>query len=96
DAVYRDHGPDGDHFEIIDWKTGRTGTADPLQLAIYRLAWAERHGLPPSAVGAAFLYVRSGEVVRPTRLPGRAGLERILLGETADGTPSDGPIGSVV
>ncbi len=90
DAVYKTPGPDGDRFEIIDWKTGRTRTADPLQLAIYRLAWAERHGLRPSAVDAAFLHVRSGEVVRPARLPGRAGLERILLGETDDGLPPEG------
>ncbi|MCI0387041.1 ATP-dependent DNA helicase [Streptomyces sp. CNQ085] len=76
DAVYRDG--EG-RFEIIDWKTGRSGRADPLQLAVYRLAWAERHGLPPEAVRAAFLHVRSGELVRPARLPGRAGLERLLL-----------------
>ncbi|MFI7092291.1 UvrD-helicase domain-containing protein [Streptomyces lydicus] len=101
DAVYKEPGPDGDHFEIVDWKTGRAlprslnGTggapiADPLQLAVYRLAWAERYGLPPSAVGAAFVHVRSGEVIRPRRLPGRAGLERILLGETADRPPPKG------
>ncbi|WP_079123643.1 ATP-dependent DNA helicase [Streptomyces sp. NBRC 110611] len=100
DAVYKERGPDGDRFEIVDWKTGRnlprsfegtggTPGVDPLQLAVYRLAWAERHGLPPSAVDAAFLYVRSGEVVRPARLPGRAGLERLLLGETADGPPDE-------
>ncbi|MEV7868013.1 ATP-dependent DNA helicase [Streptomyces sp. NPDC088124] len=74
-------------YEIVDWKTGRTG-GDPLQLAVYRLAWAEQHGLPPEAVSAAFLYVRSGEVVRPGRLPGRAELERILTADApydADG-----------
>ncbi|WP_423835815.1 PD-(D/E)XK nuclease family protein [Streptomyces endophytica] len=90
DAVYKERGPDGDRYEIIDWKTGRTQTADPLQLAVYRLAWAERHGLPPSAVRAAFLYVRTGEIVRPARLPGRAGLERILRGETDDRRPPEG------
>ncbi|MGD3105603.1 ATP-dependent helicase [Streptomyces sp. YGL11-2] len=98
DAVYKERGPDGDRFEIIDWKTGRTlpdasrstGAADPLQLAVYRLAWAERYGLPPSEVGAAFLFVRTGEVVRPAGLPGRAGLERILLGDTADRYPPEG------
>ncbi|MEU5019849.1 UvrD-helicase domain-containing protein [Streptomyces angustmyceticus] len=90
DAVYKEPGPDGDRFEIVDWKTGRAHSADPLQLAVYRLAWAERYGLEPSAVDAAFLYVRSGEVVRPARLPGRAGLERILLGETADRPPAQG------
>ncbi|MDT3396972.1 ATP-dependent DNA helicase [Streptomyces sp. B1866] len=78
DAVYRE---DDGGFEIVDWKTGRSQDADPLQLAVYRLAWAEQHGLPLSAVRAAFLYVRGGEVVRPADLPGRAELERILLEE---------------
>ncbi|WP_370671732.1 PD-(D/E)XK nuclease family protein [Streptomyces sp. DpondAA-F4a] len=77
DAVYRT----GDTYEIVDWKTARHRTADPLQLAVYRLAWAELHGLAPEAVGATFLYVRTGETVRPTGLPGRAELERLLLDE---------------
>ncbi len=87
DAVYRESGPGGDTYEIVDWKTGHGRDADPLQLAIYRLAWAERHGLPLSSVSAAFLYVRSGEVVRPTGLPDRPALERLLLGP-ADGEES--------
>ncbi|MEU6343028.1 UvrD-helicase domain-containing protein [Streptomyces sp. NPDC046977] len=77
DAVYRE----GGRYEIVDWKTGRAGTADPLQLAVYRLAWAEQHGVPPEEVAAAFLHVRTGELVRPSGLPGRAALERLLLGE---------------
>ncbi|MFG3494984.1 UvrD-helicase domain-containing protein [Streptomyces sp. NPDC047928] len=84
DAVYRD--PDTGAYEIVDWKTSRSRTADPLQLAVYRLAWAEQHGLPPDAVTAAFVYVRTGDVVRPEPLPGRAELESVLLGETADET----------
>ncbi|MFF5335288.1 UvrD-helicase domain-containing protein [Streptomyces sp. NPDC013181] len=77
DAVYRT----GDTYEIVDWKTGRTHTADPLQLAVYRLAWAELHGLPLEDVTATFLFVRTGEAVRPASLPGRRELERILLDE---------------
>ncbi|MFF2959544.1 UvrD-helicase domain-containing protein [Streptomyces sp. NPDC057963] len=77
DAVYRT----GETYEIVDWKTARAHTADPLQLAVYRLAWAELHDLPLTAVTATFLYVRSGETVRPTRLPGRAELERLLWDE---------------
>ncbi|MGW7002878.1 ATP-dependent helicase [Streptomyces sp. NPDC054933] len=80
DAVYRD----GDSFEIVDWKTGRTPTADPLQLAVYRLAWAEQHGVRPERVTAAFVYVRTGQVVRPADLPDRPALERLLAGEAAD------------
>ncbi|MFI9292848.1 UvrD-helicase domain-containing protein [Streptomyces gardneri] len=77
DAVYRD--PDTGAYEIVDWKTSHHRTADPLQLAIYRLAWAEQHGLVPEDVTAAFVYVRTGEIARPARLPGRAELEALLL-----------------
>ncbi|MER7896086.1 ATP-dependent DNA helicase [Streptomyces sp. NPDC096046] len=81
DAVYKQG--DGKHatYEIVDWKTNRSHTADPLQLAVYRLAWAEQQGVPPESVTAAFLYVRSGEVVRPAELPDRAALERLLREE---------------
>ncbi|MGW6293770.1 ATP-dependent helicase [Streptomyces sp. NPDC055058] len=78
DAVYRHDDGDRVTYEIVDWKTGRGRTADPLQLAVYRLAWAEQQGVPPESVSAAFLYVRTGEVVRPDPLPGRAALERLL------------------
>ncbi|MEV4976363.1 UvrD-helicase domain-containing protein [Streptomyces scopuliridis] len=98
DAVYRHTqadpatGAETVTYEIVDWKTGRAGTADPLQLAVYRLAWAERHGLPPAEVTATFLYVRTGEVVRPDRLPGRPELERLLIEapESPDGTAPEG------
>ncbi|MFI0807880.1 ATP-dependent helicase [Streptomyces echinatus] len=82
DAVYRHGDGDGTTYEIVDWKTGRTRAADPLQLAVYRLAWAEQQGVPPESVTATFLYVRSGEAVRPAGLPDRAALERLLTGET--------------
>ncbi|MFG2298816.1 UvrD-helicase domain-containing protein [Streptomyces sp. NPDC048603] len=87
DAVYA---TPGGGFEIVDWKTGRTTDADPLQLAIYRLAWAETTGTPLDKVTAAFLHVRSGRVIRPRNLPTRERLERILLGG-ADRVP--GPAG---
>jgi DNA helicase-2/ATP-dependent DNA helicase PcrA len=76
DAVYETL----DGFEVVDWKTNRTATADPLQLAVYRLAWAEIAGVDPERVSAAFLYVRSGKVVRPDPLPGRSQLEALLSG----------------
>jgi len=85
DAVYREPAPDGrgHTYELLDWKTGRDpGRADPLQLAIYRLAWAEREGVPLERVRAAFLYVRTGEVIRPAGLPDRAALERLVRGDT--------------
>ncbi|WP_328553572.1 ATP-dependent helicase [Streptomyces sp. NBC_00358] len=91
DAVYRTDDGDGTAYEIVDWKTGHGRTADPLQLALYRLGWAERQGVPLESVTAAFLYVRDGEVVRPDRLPDRAALERLLTEDPAD--PQDGAHG---
>lgn len=80
DAVYA---ADGGH-EVVDWKTG-TEPADPVQLAVYRLAWAELVGLPVDAVSAAFLYVRSGEISRPSPLPDRAALTAIVTGDSRCG-----------
>ncbi|WP_344408206.1 ATP-dependent DNA helicase [Streptomyces viridochromogenes] len=91
DAVYRTGEGDGATYEIVDWKTNRARTADPLQLALYRLAWAEQQGVPLESVGAAFLYVRSGEVVRPDALPDRSALERLLTGEPAGETECEEP-----
>ncbi|MFG3203193.1 UvrD-helicase domain-containing protein [Streptomyces sp. NPDC048192] len=85
DAVYKHGEGHTATYEIVDWKTGRTRTADPLQLAVYRLAWAEQQGVPPESVTAAFLYVRTGEVVRPRDLPDRSRLERLL----GDGTGAE-------
>jgi len=76
DAVYENEGG----FLVVDWKTNQTNTADPLQLAIYRIAWAELTGLDASQVDAAFYYVRSGEVVGFADLPDRPALERIITG----------------
>jgi DNA helicase II / ATP-dependent DNA helicase PcrA len=75
DAVYRE--PDGSVL-VVDWKTSHAQTADPLQLAIYRLAWAELHGLAPEQVRAGFYYVRTGELVEPADLPDREALERVV------------------
>ncbi|ABL81023.1 MULTISPECIES: ATP-dependent DNA helicase [unclassified Nocardioides] len=80
DAVYAESTPEGDGFLVVDWKTNRAATADPLQLALYRLAWAELHDLPLERVRAAFYYVRTGEVVEPPDLPDRAALEALLDG----------------
>ncbi|MET9772826.1 ATP-dependent DNA helicase [Streptomyces sp. NPDC006367] len=81
DAVYKQGEGDTATYEIVDWKTGRERTADPLQLAVYRLAWAEQQRVPLESVTAVFLYVRTGEAVRPGHLPDRAALERLLTAE---------------
>jgi ATP-dependent DNA helicase UvrD/PcrA len=78
DAVYAEQVDGEDGFLVVDWKTNRAQTADPLQLAVYRLAWAELAGVPVERVRAAFYYVRSGDLVEPVGLPSRAGLEALL------------------
>jgi DNA helicase-2/ATP-dependent DNA helicase PcrA len=88
DAVYRTE----KGFEVVDWKTNHRETADPLQLAVYRLAWAEREGVELQRVSAAFLYVRSGTVVRPEELPDRAGLEALLDTVTPNGERVHGAV----
>ena len=76
DAVY-DLG-DG-RWQVVDWKTGRE-SADPVQLAVYRLAWARLVDVDPSAVTASFLYVRSGREDAHDDLPGEAELAALLTG----------------
>ncbi|HPU12390.1 MAG TPA: ATP-dependent DNA helicase [Aeromicrobium sp.] len=67
-----------DGFEVVDWKTNRNADADRLQLAIYRLAWAELQQLEVEKVVGTFYYVRRGEVQTFTDLPDRAELERLF------------------
>jgi DNA helicase-2/ATP-dependent DNA helicase PcrA len=81
DAVYRQTEPsasDEIRFQVVDWKTGRTDSADPLQLAIYRLAWAEAQGLSVEEIDAIFYYVRTDEIARPPGLLDRLAIESIL------------------
>ena len=75
DAVYDE--PEGG-FLLVDWKTNRHQDADPLQLALYRLAWAELRGVPLDQVRAAFHYVRTGVTVEPDELPDRQALEAMV------------------
>jgi DNA helicase II / ATP-dependent DNA helicase PcrA len=80
DAVY---GRDDGGYDVIDYKTGsvpKDFAAASLQLAVYRLAWADLRGIDPAEVDAGFLYVRTGTVKRPDRLLSRAELEQLLGG----------------
>ena len=79
DAVFASPAADGStRYEVVDWKTSPVHESDPLQLAIYRVAWSELAGVPLADVDASFLYVRDGTVVRPPDLLDRAGLEELL------------------
>jgi DNA helicase II / ATP-dependent DNA helicase PcrA len=70
DAVFRD---DDGGWTVVDWKTGAEPTgvakrAAEVQLAAYRLAWADLSGAPLDLVRAAFHYVRSNYTARPADL----------------------------
>jgi DNA helicase II / ATP-dependent DNA helicase PcrA len=80
DAVFAD--PDGG-YTVVDWKTGRQPTgaaaaAAAVQLAAYRLAWADLSGTPLHLVRAAFHYVREDVTVCPVDLLDRTGLLALL------------------
>ena len=69
DAVYRR----GDRIEIVDWKTGKAPRTSAeradrmLQLALYRLAYHRRHGVPLDQIDVALFYVADELVLRDER-----------------------------
>ncbi|QFG25034.1 ATP-dependent DNA helicase [Actinomadura sp. WMMB 499] len=85
DAVFRSP---GGGFEVVDWKTGRPPSGDDarfaaVQLAAYRVAWAQLAAVPVERVSAAFHYVRAGVTVRPADLLDADGLAALLEGVPA-------------
>lgn len=76
DAIYKD----GDTYTLVDWKTNAKSNADPLQLAIYRLAWADSMNVPLENIKAAFYYVARDETVIPDDFPSREEVINLLLG----------------
>jgi DNA helicase-2/ATP-dependent DNA helicase PcrA len=84
DAVFAVPGQP-DYYDVIDWKTGQrpTGadaTAAAVQLAAYRIAWAELARVPVTQVAAGFHYVREGVTVRPADLLDSTALIALVSG----------------
>jgi len=82
DAVYEKDG----HYEVVDWKTGKTKSGDDLaaaaiQLAMYRLAYSKLFGIKLENISAAFHYVGSNETVRPADLLDENQLISIVTGK---------------
>ncbi|WP_223586715.1 ATP-dependent DNA helicase [Microbacterium sp. OVT16B] len=73
DAVYRREDRGG-RIEIVDWKTGKAPrTAEEreermLQLALYRLAYHRRFGVPLEEIDVALYYVADDLVIRGDRV----------------------------
>ena len=82
DAVYEKDG----HYEVVDWKTGKTKSGDDLaaaaiQLAMYRLAYSKLFSIKVENISAAFHYVGSNETVRPADLLDEDQLISIVTGK---------------
>jgi DNA helicase-2/ATP-dependent DNA helicase PcrA len=61
----------GKTIEIVDWKTGEPPTSEAeiaersLQLALYRMAYSRRHGIPEEQISVCLYYVAQNQVLRP-------------------------------
>lgn len=65
DAIFqgsKDNANESGRWLVVDWKTGRKGSANEIQLEIYRHAWAQIIGVPADQVDGAFYYVKDQEV----------------------------------
>lgn len=62
---------------VVDWKTSNA-PADPVQLAIYRLAWSRATGTPLERIQGAFVHVASGRTEWPDHLVEADELEALL------------------
>jgi DNA helicase-2/ATP-dependent DNA helicase PcrA len=76
DAVYALPAIDGspERYQVVDWKTGKAPRDDAdldekqLQLALYRLAYAQWRGIDPTLIDAVFYYVADDRVITPRHL----------------------------
>jgi DNA helicase II / ATP-dependent DNA helicase PcrA len=81
DAVFAT--PDGG-IDVVDWKTGALprgdaeASANAVQLAAYRLAFARLYGVELAQVSAAFHYVCEDLTLRPTDLLDAEELESLI------------------
>jgi DNA helicase-2/ATP-dependent DNA helicase PcrA len=84
DAVFAD---DDGGFVVVDWKTGRRPSGEDaraaaVQLAAYRLAWADLKGVALDRIRAVFVYLAESAERRdyaPSDLLDREGLRQLLL-----------------
>jgi DNA helicase-2/ATP-dependent DNA helicase PcrA len=80
DAVYQ---LGDDHYEVVDWKTGKIKSGDDLQsasiqLAMYRLAYAKLKNVAIENISAAFHYVIDNQTIRPADILDEQGLINLV------------------
>lgn len=79
DAVYES----GSGFEVVDWKSGSAKSGEELkqaslQLAAYRIAFAQLKNIELSKVSAAFHYLSENKTIRPVDLLTREEIIQLL------------------
>ncbi|MCX7538329.1 UvrD-helicase domain-containing protein [Corynebacterium sp. P5875] len=89
DAVFHEGDDPARGWMVVDWKTGRPPTGRDLdsavvQLAVYRLAWAQLlsrrlgRSIDPAEIRAAFHYIGPDHTLEPGKLPDAGELARLL------------------
>jgi DNA helicase-2/ATP-dependent DNA helicase PcrA len=68
-----------DSWLVVDWKTGKPGSANDLQLSIYRQAAALTLGVNPDQIQAVFYYVADQVVTSPPNLLSLDELTELIL-----------------
>ncbi|MFT4148038.1 MAG: ATP-dependent DNA helicase [Micrococcaceae bacterium] len=79
DAIFKDQ----DGYTLVDWKTGvmpegKNMESASLQLAIYRLAYAQLHNIDVNKIKACFYYINDNHAEYRDELASREELEQIV------------------
>ncbi len=74
DAVF--HAKEGGGVALVDWKTGTSPKADPIQMHTYEWAWTEFHGTPVQATWFHHLAHREMQDTDDT-YPGAANMSQL-------------------
>jgi DNA helicase-2/ATP-dependent DNA helicase PcrA len=61
DAIFVEPHDSPYEYLVVDWKTGET--SNPLQLELYRHAWAIATGVDPARIKAEFYHVATNRIV---------------------------------
>ena len=67
-----------DRWLVVDWKTGKPGSANSLQLSIYRQAAAQALGVSEENIEAVFYYVADQVIEKPENLLSLAQLAELI------------------
>jgi DNA helicase-2/ATP-dependent DNA helicase PcrA len=79
DAVFKEK----DEILLVDWKSGKPGAVDDLQLSLYRLAWSYAHSFPLEQIKAIFVFLPSLDELPAENLQTKSEILELLKQVTA-------------